>query len=113
MKKIEATIRPEKLEAVKDALLEIHIAGMSVSQIMGCGLQHGWSEYVRGSEIMLQMIPKVTITIVTRDERVNEIISCICEAAYTGEVGDGKIFISPVEEVIRIRTGERDADALA
>lgn len=113
MKKIEAVIRPEKLEVVKDALLDIHIAGMSVSQIMGCGLQHGWSEYVRGSEIMLQMMPKVNITIVARDERVDEIIDCIRAAAYTGDVGDGKIFVSPIEQVIRIRTGERDGDALA
>lgn len=107
MKRIIAIVRPEKLEALKDALFAIDVRGMTISQVNGCGNQHGWKEYYRGTEVLLNMVPKVKFEIVVPDEEVDLIVDTILECAQTGEVGDGKIFISPVEEVVRIRTGER------
>lgn len=112
MKRITAIVRAEKLEALKDALYAADVRGMTIVQVMGCGNQHGWKEYVRGTEVLLNTIPKVQFTLVVSDTQVEDVIEAICRAARTGEVGDGKIFVSPVEEVVRIRTGERGAEAL-
>lgn len=106
MKRIIAIVRPEKLEPLKEALFAADVQGMTISQVMGCGNQHGWKEYFRGTEVLLNMVPKVKFEIVADDADVTAITEVIQKAARTGEVGDGKIFISPVEEVIRIRTGE-------
>lgn len=112
MKKITAIVRPEKLEPLKDALFEARVSGMTISQVHGCGSQHGWKEYYRGTEVMLNMVPKVKFEIVVDDGRVDELVDVIRGVARTGEVGDGKIFIFPVEEVIRIRTDERGEAAI-
>ncbi|MBM6868052.1 P-II family nitrogen regulator [Collinsella tanakaei] len=112
MKRITAIVRAEKLEALKDALYAADVRGMTIVQVMGCGNQHGWKEYVRGTEVLLNTIPKVQFDLVVSDTQVEDVIEVICRAARTGEVGDGKIFVSPVEEVVRIRTGERGAEAL-
>ena len=107
MKKITAIVRPEKLEPLKDALFEAKVSGMTISQVQGCGSQHGWKEYYRGTQVMLNMIPQGKVELVVRDTQVENIINVICGVARTGEVGDGKIFVYPVEECVRIRTGER------
>lgn len=112
MKKISAIIRPEKLEALKEALFSAKISGMTISQVHGCGNQHGWKEYYRGTEVMLNMVPKVKFEIVVADEQVDEIVELICDTTRTGEVGDGKIFIFPVDEVVRIRTKEKGEAAI-
>ena len=112
MKKVTAIIRPEKLEELKDALNEKGIHGMTVYEVMGCGSQHGWTEYYRGKEVMLNMIPKVKVELVVNNAQVEDLIGLVCDVARTGEVGDGKIFVAPVEEVVRIRTGERGASAV-
>ncbi len=106
MKKIEAIVRPAKLEALKDAFLEAGIKGMTICQVQGCGNQHGWKEYYRGSEVIVNMLPKIMLTVVVEDDKVDSTVKLICDTARTGEVGDGKIFVSPIEQVIRIRTGE-------
>ena len=108
MKRVTAIVRPEKMEPLKDALFAADVKGMTISQVHGCGAQHGWSEYVRGTEVMLNMVPKVKFEVVVEDALVDTIVG----AARTGEVGDGKIFVAPVEEVVRIRTGERGATAV-
>lgn len=112
MKRIVAIIRTEKLEPLKEALFEAGISGMTISQVMGCGNQHGWSEYYRGTEVLLNMVPKVKFELVVENERVHDLIDVICDTAQTGEVGDGKIFVSDVEEVVRIRTKERGQEAI-
>lgn len=112
MKRIIAIVRPEKMEAVKEALFKADVSGMTISQVNGCGNQHGWTEYFRGTEVLLNMVPKVKFEIVADDAQVNRIVDVICTAARTDSVGDGKIFISPVEEVVRIRTGERGSEAI-
>jgi nitrogen regulatory protein P-II 1 len=112
MKKIVAIVRPSKLESLKDAFMKDGIRGMTISQVQGCGNQHGWKEYYRGSEVILNMLPKIKFEIVVSDDQVEECIKLITEVARTGEVGDGKIFVSPVEECIRIRTGERGEEAI-
>ncbi|MBR3182321.1 MAG: P-II family nitrogen regulator [Eggerthellaceae bacterium] len=112
MKRVVAIVRPEKLEPLKDALFAANVSGMTISQVMGCGNQHGWSEYFRGTEVLLNMIPKLKFELVVADEAVDSLVDLICETASTGEVGDGKIFISPVEEVIRIRTRESGEQAI-
>lgn len=112
MKKISAIIRPEKLEALKEVLFAAKISGMTISQVHGCGNQHGWKEYYRGTEVMLNMVPKVKFEIVVADEQVDQIVELICETTRTGEVGDGKIFIFPVDEVVRIRTREKGEAAI-
>ncbi|MDD6288781.1 MAG: P-II family nitrogen regulator [Eggerthellales bacterium] len=112
MKRIVAIVRTEKLEPVKEALFAANISGMTISQVNGCGNQHGWKEYFRGTEVLLNMVPKIRFEIVAEDEAVQGIVDVIIDAAATGQVGDGKIFISPVEEVIRIRTGERGSTAV-
>jgi nitrogen regulatory protein P-II 1 len=112
MKRISAIVRPEKLEPLKEALFGASVSGMTITQVMGCGNQYGWSEFYRGSEILLNMIPKVKFELIVPDEDVDKIIDLICKTAATGEVGDGKIFVSPVDEVVRIRTGERGEAAI-
>ena len=112
MKKITAIVRPEKMEILKDALFEASVGGMTISQVQGCGNQHGWKEYFRGTEILLNVVPKVKFEFVVNDDQVDGLVDVICEAVRTGEVGDGKIFVSNVEEVVRIRTGERGGDAV-
>ncbi|MDP4091801.1 MAG: P-II family nitrogen regulator [Bacillota bacterium] len=112
MKKIEAIIRPGKLEDIKDTLNKFNIHGLTISQVMGCGLQKGRKEYYRGTEITLNLLPKIKVEIVAKDEHVDEIIKLISDEAKTGEVGDGKIFVYEIEDVVRIRTGERGENAI-
>ena len=112
MKKVEAIIRPFKLEDVKVALVEAGIIGMTVSEVRGFGRQKGQVERYRGSEFTVEFLRKLKIEVVVEDDRVEEVVKSIGDAARTGEIGDGKIFISPVESVIRIRTGDRDSTAL-
>ncbi|NLK93709.1 MAG: P-II family nitrogen regulator [Clostridiales bacterium] len=112
MKKIEAIIRPNVLEELKDALRKANVSGITISQVMGCGKQMGWTEYYRSSEILINILPKVEVKIVAEDDKVEDIINIIIATAKTGEVGDGKIFISDVTDCIRIRTGERGPKAL-
>ena len=112
MKRIIAIVMTEKLEPLKEALFKVDISGMTITQVMGCGNQHGWSEYYRGTEVLLNMVPKVRFELVVNDDRTQEIVDLICGTARTGEVGDGKVFVSAVEEVVRIRTGERGTSAI-
>ncbi len=113
MKQITAIVKPFKLDDVKDALLAIGIAGMSITDIRGHGRQKGHTELYRGAEYNVDFIPKISITTVVDDEQVDAVIEAIKDAAGTGKIGDGKIFVTHVERVVRIRTGEEDGDALA
>lgn len=113
MKKIEAIIKPFKLEDVKDALVEAGIEGMTVSEVKGYGRQQGHSELYRGAEYVVEFIPKVKIEIVvSNDKYASAAINAIKEAARTGKIGDGKIFVSDISHTVRIRTGEEDEEAL-
>ncbi|MGK4209605.1 P-II family nitrogen regulator [Bacillus velezensis] len=112
MKKIEAFIRPEKLEDIKEIMEEQKLNGLSISQVMGCGNQKGWTEYVRGAEIDYNFLTKIKIEMVVADDQAETVISAITKKAYTGEFGDGKIFISDIQDAVRIRTGERGEDAI-
>ncbi len=112
MKKIEAIIRPEKLEDIKDALNKYNILGLTISQVMGCGHQKGRTEYYRGTEVKLNLLPKIKLEIVVKDETLEEVISILTREAKTGNVGDGKIFVYNVENAIRIRTGETGEAAI-
>ncbi len=112
MKKIEAIIRPEKLEEVKKALEEIGCYGMTVSEVRGRGRQRGIVHQWRGREYRIDMLAKIKLEIVVSDDMVEDVVNKIIESARTGNVGDGKIFIVPVEEVIRVRTGERGENAI-
>ena len=112
MKKITAIVRPEKLEPLKDALFAVKVSGMTISQVQGCGSQHGWKEYYRGTEVLLNMVPKVKFEIICDDAEVDALIDVISATARTGSVGDGKIFVFPVDEVVRIRTDERGDEAI-
>ena len=112
MKKIEAIIRPFKLEDVKVALVNAGIIGMTVSEVRGFGRQKGQVERYRGSEFTVEFLQKLKVEVVVDNDKVNSVIEAIREAAKTGEIGDGKIFISPIDSVVRIRTGELDKDAL-
>ncbi|MRJ02086.1 MAG: P-II family nitrogen regulator [Epsilonproteobacteria bacterium] len=112
MKKIEAIIKPFKLEDVKEALSEAGITGMTVSEVKGYGRQQGHSELYRGAEYVVDFLPKVKIEVVVKDEDVDMVTQKIADAARTGKIGDGKIFVSEVEKVVRIRTGERDEEAI-
>jgi nitrogen regulatory protein PII len=113
MKKIEAIIKPFKLEDVKEALSEIGIQGMTVTEVKGFGRQKGHTEIYRGSEYTVDFLPKVKIEIVVDDARASEVVDTIVKTANTGKIGDGKVFVSPVEEAVRIRTGDRGNDAVA
>lgn len=113
MKKIEAVIRPNKLNDVKDALGKLGIKGMTVSEVAGCGLQKGHTGIYRGKEYSISLLPKVKIVIVVESSMLEDIIDVIINAAKTGEIGDGKIFVSTVDEVYRIRTRESGKYALS
>ncbi len=112
MKKIEAVIKPFKLDEVKDALNEIGVQGMTVTEVKGFGRQKGHTELYRGAEYVVDFIPKIKIEIVTSDALAQKVVSSIEKAAKTGKIGDGKIFVYAVEEVIRIRTGEKGETAV-
>ena len=112
MKKIEAIVKPFKLEEVKDALSKIGVQGMTVTEVKGFGRQRGHTEVYRGAEYKIDFIPKSKIELIVPEDLVNQVIETIERAAKTGKIGDGKIFLCPVEEVIRIRTGERGRDAI-
>jgi nitrogen regulatory protein P-II 1 len=112
MKKIEAIIKPFKVDAVKEALGELGVSGMTVSEVKGYGRQKGHTEIYRGAEYVVDFIPKVKIEIVVTSDSADRVVETIREAAYTGKIGDGKIFVLPVEEAIRVRTGEKGAEAL-
>jgi nitrogen regulatory protein PII len=113
MKKIEAIIKPFKTEAVKDALAEVGIEGMTLSEVKGFGRQKGHSEIYRGSEYTVDFLPKVKFEIVVADDRAQRAVDAIMRAAKTGKIGDGKVFVSEVEQAVRIRTDERDAEAVS
>ena len=112
MKKIEAIIKPFKLDDVREALAEVGITGMTVSEVKGFGRQKGHTELYRGAEYMVDFLPKVKLEIVVTDDVVDQCVDTIIETAQTGKIGDGKIFITSVERVVRIRTGEEDEDAI-
>lgn len=112
MKKIEAIIRPGKLDSVKDALDRCGVNGLTVSQVIGCGNQKGHTQVYRGVEYSVNLLPKVKVEAVVPDKHIDEVIRIISEAARTGEIGDGKIFVTPVENAVKIRTGEFGEKAL-
>ncbi|MEA3331716.1 MAG: P-II family nitrogen regulator [Campylobacterota bacterium] len=112
MKRVEAIIKPFKLEDVKDALAEIGIEGMTVSEVKGYGRQKGHSELYRGAEYVVDFLPKIKMEMVVDEKDVEDVTSAIVEAARTGKIGDGKIFVSDIEQIIRIRTGETDTEAI-
>ena len=112
MKKIEAIIKPFKLDEVKEALNEIGVQGMTVTEVKGFGRTGGKKEVYRGSAYVVDFVPKVKIEIIVKEDIVHQVLSTISEAAKTGRIGDGKIFVTPVDEVIRIRTGDKGEDAI-
>jgi nitrogen regulatory protein P-II 1 len=112
MKKIEAVIKPFKLDEVKDALAEIGVEGMTVTEVKGFGRQKGHTEIYRGSEYTVDFLPKIKVDVVLDDDNVEAATKAIVGAAKTGKIGDGKVFISPIEEVVRIRTDEKGGEAL-
>ena len=112
MKRVEAIIKPFKLEDVKDALAEIGIEGMTVSEVKGYGRQKGHSELYRGAEYVVDFLPKIKMEMIVDDKDVEQVTATIVEAARTGKIGDGKIFVSDIEKIIRIRTGEIDIEAI-
>ena len=112
MKKIEAIVKPFKLEEVKDALAEVGVVGMSVSEVKGFGRQKGHTEIYRGSEYTVDFLPKVKIETVVSDNQVDDAIAAITKSANTGKIGDGKICVMPIGQAVRIRTGDKDEEAL-
>ncbi len=112
MKKVEVIIKPFKLDAVKTALNEIGIQGMTVSEVKGYGRQKGHTEIYRGAEYKVDFLPKVKIEIIIEADQANKVVDVVIEAARTGKIGDGKIFVLPVEQVVRVRTGETDSQAI-
>lgn len=112
MKKVECIIRPGKLEELKEALSTIGIRGMTVSQVLGCGHQKGRTEVYRGQEYQINLLPKVKVEMVLGDDVVTQVIEIICATCQTGNIGDGKIFVLPIEDVVKIRTGERGPNAI-
>jgi nitrogen regulatory protein P-II 1 len=112
MKKIEAVIKPFKLDAVKEALQQFGVQGLTVSEVKGFGRQKGHTELYRGAEYVVDFLPKLRVEVVLDDSRVGEAVEIIEKAARTGRIGDGKIFVHKIEEVVRIRTGERGVEAL-
>ena len=113
MKKVTAIIKPFKLDDVKDALLDLGITGMTVSEVRGHGRQKGHTELYRGAEYNVDFIPKTELSVVIPDDQVDAAVEAIRNAANSGKIGDGKIFVSPIERVIRIRTGEENDEALS
>lgn len=112
MKKIEAIIKPFKLDDVRQALSDIGISGMTAIEVKGFGRQKGHTELYRGAEYVIDFLPKVKLDVIINDEMVDECIEVITNAARTGKIGDGKIFVSNIEKIVRIRTGEKDGDAI-
>ncbi len=112
MKKVEAIIKPFKLEDVKEALSEVGVEGMTVVEVKGFGRQKGHTEIYRGSEYTVDFLPKVKLEVVVDDSRCDTVVDAILKAANTGKIGDGKVFVAPLEQVIRIRTGETGEEAL-
>lgn len=112
MKKVEAIVKPFKLDDVKESLKEIGIQGLTVTEVKGFGRQKGHTELYRGAEYVIDFLPKIKLEIVVSDDMVSKVIDAIMDSAKTGKIGDGKIFVLPMEEVIRIRTGERGDEAL-
>ena len=112
MKKIEAIIKPFKLDEVKEALHEVGLQGITVTEAKGFGRQKGHTELYRGAEYVVDFLPKVKVEVVVASDRVESVIEAITKAARTGKIGDGKIFVSPIEQAIRIRTGEANEDAV-
>ena len=112
MKKVEAIIKPFKLDEVKEALHEIGVQGLTVTEVKGFGRQKGHTELYRGAEYVVDFLPKLKLEIVVTDDMLDKVVSAIVESANTGRIGDGKIFVLPLEEAIRIRTGERGSDAV-
>ena len=112
MKRIEAVIKPFKLEDVKEALTEAGITGMTVSDVKGYGRQQGHSELYRGAEYVVDFLPKIKLDLVVKEEDVDNVVNIITDSAKTGKIGDGKIFVSSIERIVRIRTGEEDEEAV-
>jgi nitrogen regulatory protein P-II 1 len=112
MKKVEAIIKPFQLDEVKESLSSIGVQGLTVSEVKGFGRQKGHTELYRGAEYVVDFLPKVKLEIIVKDELVAQVVDTILKAAKTGRIGDGKIFVLPVDEVLRIRTGERGPDAI-
>ena len=112
MKKIEAVIKPFKLDEVKEALHEVGVSGITVTEAKGFGRQKGHTELYRGAEYVVDFLPKVRLEVVVDDDQVERVVEAIANAARTGRIGDGKIFVSAIEGAVRIRTGERDSDAI-
>ena len=112
MKKIEAIIRAERLQEVQDALDDLGVSGLTVTEVMGCGRQKGYTEQYRGSRVNISLLPKIKVESVVSDEIVDKSVDAIVGAAYTGEIGDGRLFVYNVEESVRIRTGERGEDTV-
>ena len=112
MKKIEAIIKPFKLDEVKEALSEIGVSGLTVFEVKGFGRQKGHTELYRGAEYVVDFLPKIKLEFIINDEILEEVIEAIKSSAHTGKIGDGKIFISSIEEIIRIRKGEKNSDAI-
>lgn len=112
MRKVEAIVKPFKLDEVKEALNEIGIQGITVSEVKGFGRQKGHTELYRGAEYVVDFIPKIKMEIIVSDEMVEQVVNTIADAAKTGRIGDGKIFVTSIDDVLRIRTGERGEDAL-
>ena len=112
MNKIEAIIKPFKLDEVKDILSEMGVHGMTLSEVKGFGRQKGHTEIYRGAEYLVDLIPKIKIEIVVEADKTDKVVEAIIKASNTGKIGDGKIFVFPVEEAIRVRTGERGKDAI-
>ena len=112
MKKIEAIIRAERLQAVQDALDELGVSGLTVSEVMGCGRQKGYTEQYRGSRVNISLLPKLKVESVVPSDVVDKTVDAIIAAAYTGETGDGRVFVWDVEQAVRIRTGERGEETV-
>jgi nitrogen regulatory protein P-II 1 len=112
MKKIEAVIKPFKLDEVKESLSSVGVQGITVSEVKGFGRQKGHTELYRGAEYVVDFLPKVKLEIIVKDDMVQKVVDAITKAAKTGRIGDGKIFVLPIDDVVRIRTGERGGDAL-
>ena len=112
MKKVEAIIKPFKLDEVKESLSSIGVQGLTVSEVKGFGRQKGHTELYRGAEYVVDFLPKVKLEIIVKDDLVSQVVEAIMKAAKTGRIGDGKIFVLPVDEVVRIRTGERGENAI-
>ena len=112
MKKIEAIIRHERLQAVQDALDELGVSGLTVTEVMGCGRQKGYTESYRGSRVNISLLPKLKVESVVADELVDKVVDAVVGAAYTGEIGDGRLFVYDVVQAVRIRTGERGEDTV-